>query len=577
MDLNALASTPLTFENVLKMLQGASPEVIKEIEAKTAHLRALPWLPQAGPQTAAFDSPADETLYGGAAGGGKTDLLLGLATTAHQRTVIFRSQSVDLRALWDRLQEIIPNPAKSDASTKSMRLRDGRRIETGHLDLPGSERAWMGRPHDLIGFDEAALLHELKVNFVMQWLRSGDPKQRCRVVFATNPPLPEINADGSVSDTAVGDWLLRWFAPWVDDTFARPAKEGELRWCFMRQEGDRLTTVWVDGPGAYDPESGEPRPNATKDDINNGRVAVAKSRTFIRSLVSDNIFYANSGYAERLSGMPEPMKSMLLKGDFTIKGMDHPFQIIPTEWVLRAQARWAERSWKGDLENCRQLVLYGDIAQGGADTTVLSPLYETDFFEELTTAPGAQTPTGVQVQTMILTEREDDSIVALDGTGGWAGSTRDLLKTNQGIECEMHIASASDGSWDSKNMWKFENLRAKMWWEFREALSPKSGYDICLPPSARLRAQLTAPQYKVKGQTMTVESKDDIRKRIGSSTDEADAVLGAWQYRDQAIARIMSPSNDIVERLNGRAGPLLDKKRDRQQTEIDNYDPRGDW
>ena len=177
----------------------------------------------------------------------------------------------------------------------------------------------------------------------------------------------------------------------------------------------------------------------------------------------------------------------------------------------------------------------------------------------------------------MLTEREDDSIVALDGTGGWAGSTRDLLSTNQGIECEMHIASVCDGSWDSKNLYKFTNLRAKMWWEFREALSPKSGYDICLPPSSRLRAQLTAPQYGVEGKELWVESKDDIRKRIGSSTDEADAVLGAWQYRDQAISRIMSPSNDIVERLNGRAGPALEKKRERLQDSHDNYDPRGEW
>src|SRR5262245_34283594 len=40
---------------------------------------APPWQPEPGPQQTAYDSAADIVLYGGAAGGGKTDLLLGLA------------------------------------------------------------------------------------------------------------------------------------------------------------------------------------------------------------------------------------------------------------------------------------------------------------------------------------------------------------------------------------------------------------------------------------------------------------------------------------------------------------------
>lgn len=44
---------------------------------------ASPWHPHAGPQTFAYHCPAEELLYGGAPGGGKTELILGLALTAH--------------------------------------------------------------------------------------------------------------------------------------------------------------------------------------------------------------------------------------------------------------------------------------------------------------------------------------------------------------------------------------------------------------------------------------------------------------------------------------------------------------
>ena len=45
-----------------------------------------------------------------------------------------------------------------------------------------------------------------------------------------------------------------------------------------------------------------------------------------------------------------------------------------------------------------------------------------------------------------------------------------------------------------------------------------------------------------------IESKDEIRKRLGASTDDADAVILAWHKRDEALRR------QTGQRLNpGRA------------------------
>jgi hypothetical protein len=58
--------------------------------------------PLPGPQTLAYHTPADELFYGGAAGGGKTDLLLCLAATVHQNGLILRRESTQLQELIQR-------------------------------------------------------------------------------------------------------------------------------------------------------------------------------------------------------------------------------------------------------------------------------------------------------------------------------------------------------------------------------------------------------------------------------------------------------------------------------------------
>lgn len=563
----------ITLDSLTALIAQMTPEQRASLKSQAGKSLAKAWIAQGGPQSQAYYSEADETLYGGAAGGGKSDLIIGLCTTAHLRSLVFRSQSVDLGGFWDRLREVIPTPRAKDDSKRRMITHDNRLIECGHLDKPGSEKNWMGRPHDLIAFDEAAQLEELKVEFVIRWLRSTVHGQRKRVVFATNPPMPEIR-DGQMVDTGLGDWLLRWFAPWLDELFPNPAQPGELRWCIMKREGDRFVTVWVDGPGWYDPITGAPRPDASDREKETGRVASSRSRTFIKSLLKDNAFLTGTGYAERLSSTPEPLKSMLLNGDFTVRGEDHPFQIIPTEWIIAAQQRWRDMPIEKVMK-LKQLVLYGDIAQGGADTTCLAPLMEHDFYDDLITAPGSSTPTGREVAHLLMEERLDQSLIALDGTGGWAGSTEATMRERHGIECELHTVSKRDGSGPpDMPMYSYKNLRAKMWWEFRLALDPKSEYLIALPPSVRLRTQLSTPHWKIIKGELQVEEKDEIRKRIGSSTDEADCVLGAWQYREQAILNAYVKRPDLVTRLNRRKS---EDDFDPARAGNEDYDPRGGW
>ena len=319
-------------------------ELLKE------QLKAV-WLPdpENRPQMDAYYSKADVLLYGGAAGAGKSALLVGLAATAHQRSVIFRRKSVDLRGVEEYLLEVMGREGWNGQD--NLMRRKGKIIELGHLDAPKSEEAWQGRAHDFIGFDEGAQLQRAKVQFVMGWLRSTNPKQRRRVVIASNPPT-----------TGDGEWMMEWFAPWLDPLFPNKAKFGELRWAVTAPDRDG-TTVWVPNSDPIVFTDGRNYRLATPAEIaaNDRNVIVPMTRSFIPGKLDDNRYLRDTGYRAQLQALPEPLRSQMLHGDFLAGRQDHEWQIIPTEWAKAAQARWTERP----PEDAIMSAIGVDVAQGG--------------------------------------------------------------------------------------------------------------------------------------------------------------------------------------------------------------------
>jgi hypothetical protein len=101
---------------------------------------------------------------------------------------------------------------------------------------------------------------------------------------------------------------------------------------------------------------------------------------------------------------------------------------------------------------------------------------------------------------------------------------------------------------------RFKNLRAQMWWQLREDL--RNGV-IGLPHDPELFRELTIVQFRDEDRTVVIESKDDIRKRLGRSPDRADAVVyWNWVRSRQRLA-------DPVVRTIHDAPPLADLVRTR--------------
>ena len=84
------------------------------------------WFPTPGPQFDAVKCSADVLLYGGSGGSGKTDLILGLAFTEHQKTLIIRKHYTDLTGLTDRAKEINGSDKGYNGSKPRLTTAEGR-------------------------------------------------------------------------------------------------------------------------------------------------------------------------------------------------------------------------------------------------------------------------------------------------------------------------------------------------------------------------------------------------------------------------------------------------------------------
>ncbi|MBO6858472.1 hypothetical protein [Roseibium sp.] len=477
------------------------------------------WRPQKGPQTDGYFSKADLTLYGGAAGGGKTDLIAGLSLFAHHKVAIFRDSLKSLKGLIERMNGIMRQAGMGKISGNPPRWigPDERMIEFAHLGVPGAEQDWQGRDHDLKAFDEGAQMDPRKIIFVLGWLRSTRPGQRCRGLIATNPPLG-----------GQGDFLVEWFAPWLDPLHPLfgTVKPGELLWAVFVDDGDDIRTFWVDGPEPVEIE---------------GEVRTPKSRTFIPARRQDNA-YLGAEYDAQLDQMPEPMRTALKTGDFMAARQDHEWQVIPSEWVELAFQRYDEGIDAGKPMD----VIGVDVAQGGKDKTVLQPLHGTRFPEPVI-RKGVDTKDGADVGSLVIKERRDGALIVVDCTGGWGGDTVGFLTRENEIQVEKCVFSIHSGAFAKDSRIPFYNLRAEMYWRFREALHPKSGENIAIKRSASIKAQLTAHRWKLQGKKILIESKDDIKERTGSSPDEADAMVMAWKWKDQATIKKVLKVQNIVQ------------------------------
>jgi hypothetical protein len=198
--------------------------------------------------------------------------------------------------------------------------------------------------------------------------------------------------------------------------------------------------------------------------------------------------------------------------------------VIPLAWLEAAHARW--HAWvDAGRPGRRGIRILGlDVARGGGDKTafahrqgdVVLSVERHDYRDTM--------PIVGLAKARLENHPHSKAVVDVVGMGG---PVLDRLR-EQDVGTVGFVAGAGSDRRDATGELGFFDLRAEAWWSLREQLDPSSGATLAIPPDDLLAGDLTAPKWRMMSNgRIRVESKDDIRKRLGRSTDTGDAVVQA--------------------------------------------------
>ena len=448
------------------------------------------WSPRPGSQTSVYNCTADIIGYGGEAGGGKTHTAFGLAYYKHKRSILFRAELSQME------NEIIPRG--NDVYDGVARFIRGHRMSwefdkggslvLGALKNKNDYSRYRGSSWDCMFFDETPNIRQDEIMSVMGWARSiNDIKTQIFMFF--NPPT-----------SAEGEWIIEYFAPWLDPGHQHPAKEGELRWyATIDNKETMLDPNSPHGPFEY-----------------KGKLIIPESRTFFRSFLDENPDFGPE-YRARLENLPPPLNMQLAEGNFQVGLEDDAFQLFQHHALEESMNRWKEKELNPD-----KLTAVGvDPARGGRNETVIAKRYG-NWIAPLIKIDGEKTPTGGHVAKAVMDELDDPDVrVYIDALGVGTSPYDSLVAAGVNV-IGVNFGQASDNT-DSSGLYQMGNVRADIFWALNELLSGHPMF-LSLPQDDQLRRELASIHYLVTSGKVFIEKKEDIIKRIGRSTDNADAV-----------------------------------------------------
>lgn len=272
------------------------------------------WRPAAGAQTAFLECSAFEALFGGAAGGGKSDCLVASAARhidqPTYRALLMRRTVPELEGSSGLIERTHAMYGDLPGATYHMVHRrwsfaGGARITLASCDHEKDRYKFKGHELQFIGFDELTAFPRSVYEYLMSRIRSASGVP-VRVQGGTNP-------DGEGYDWVLDRW--RW---WL---YRDGSREDEF-------DGPYL------GPGQIawvkrDLETG-------KDRLVRPGTKGAATRTFVPAMVGDNPFLAGTDYVDRLRMLDPLTRRRLELGDWMAES--HAGAFFQRAWATMLDA-----------------------------------------------------------------------------------------------------------------------------------------------------------------------------------------------------------------------------------------------
>jgi hypothetical protein len=247
-------------------------------------------------------------------------------------------------------------------------------------------------------------------------------------------------------------------------------------------------------------------------------------------------------------GRDDPWVQAFILGQFPKGGIN---QLLSLEEVNAAMNRALKKS---DFDFAPK-VLGLDVARQGLDASVLiarqgKMVYKPDVYRGLS---------GLELAAKVAGKIKsfDADATFIDDTGGWGGSVLERLRELQYDPIGVQYAGKPIDP-------GFGNKRAEMWWNAAQAV--KNG--AALPDIPELRDDLVTPLYFYKGDKLFLESKDDIRGRLGRSPDYGDAFAQTY-----ALPVNVRPekTNPMIPWIKADLSPMGATRFDNHQMDDDDW------